>query len=460
MSADRWQQIENVLQEALDRPRLERALFIEDVCAGDEELKTEASTLIAAYEESGDFIEQPAIEQDAYVLLSADAGREIGPYRIIERLGVGGMGEVYLAQDTRLSRLVALKLLPVYFASDAERLRRFQSEARAASALNHPNILTIYEVGESGGVYFIATEFIDGKTIGDLMRERELSLAEILDCVEQVASALGVAHTAGIVHRDIKPENIMRRHDGLLKILDFGIAKLLEAPDSLQPEVTGFPTHTEAGLVLGTVNYMSPEQARGLPVDERTDIWSLGVVLYEMLTKRLPFSGATRMDTMVAILDREPAPLSQFASEPCLSVPLLPSIVDKCLCKDVTGRYRTVAELLEDLKSAREQLAGSAIERRPTRSRLASRLSPRFVSLMAGVLVLLIIAGVGGTLLYRKALRQSSASATAAGKAKATKLYAQMDERERLDFVAKQEQRISSMMGERPVRLDEKAVRV
>lgn len=462
MNADRWQQIENVLHAALDRPPLERALFIEDVCAGDEELKTEATTLIAAYEEAGDFIEQPAIAQDAHVLLGADVGREIGPYRIIERLGAGGMGEVYLAQDTRLNRLVALKLLPVYFASDAERLRRFQSEARAASALNHPNILTIYEVGESDGVYFIATEFIDGNTIGDLMRERELSLAEILDCVEQVASALAVAHAAGIVHRDIKPENIMRRNDGLLKILDFGIAKLLEAPDSLQAEVTGFPTHTEAGLVLGTVNYMSPEQARGLPVDERTDIWSLGVVLYEMLTKRRPFSGATRMDAMVAILDREPAPLSQFASELCLAVPLLQSIVDKCLCKDVTGRYRTVVELLEDLKSAREQLAGSAIERRSTRSRLTARLSPRFVSLIVGAVVLVVIAGVGGTVLYRRsvALRQSSASETVAGTAKAAKLYSQMDERERLDFVGEQEQRISSMMGERPVKLDEKAVRV
>lgn len=454
MKAERWQEIEVVLQEALDRPPLQRASFLEATCAGDEELKAEATTLIAAYEEAGDFIEQPAIAQDAHVLLGDDVAghvaREIGPYRIIERLGAGGMGEVYLAQDTRLNRAVALKLLPVYFASDETRLRRFQSEARAASALNHPNILTIHEVGESGGVYFIATEFIDGKTIGELMRERELSLEEILDCVEQTASALAVAHAAGIVHRDIKPENIMRRHDGLLKILDFGIAKLLEprTPDFLH-ETAAPITQTETGLVLGTVHYMSPEQARGLAIDERTDIWSLGVVLYEMLAKRLPFSGATRMDTMVAILDRQPAPLSEVAREHHLSAPLLQSIVDKCLCKDVSGRYHTVSELLVDLKNVRQQLSNPAVEVEP-RNREWSRW-------WIAVLLLLVVAVVG-TMLYRRSVaqRQNEASAAVASR----KLYTQMNEREQLDFVAEQEQRISGMMGDRPVKLDDNAVRL
>jgi len=455
MKAERWQEIEVVLQEALDRPPLQRASFLDAACAGDDELKAEATTLIAAYEEAGDFIEQPAIAQDAYVLLGDDnhIAREIGPYRIIERLGAGGMGEVYLAQDTRLSRLVALKLLPVYFASDETRLRRFQSEARAASALNHPNILTIHEVGESDGVYFIATEFIDGKTIGELMREQKLSLEEILDCVEQVASALAVAHAAGIVHRDIKPENIMRRHDGLLKILDFGIAKLLEPQTPGLLNETAAPlTQTETGLVLGTVNYMSPEQARGLSVDERTDIWSLGVVLYEMLASRLPFSGATRMDTMVAILDRQPAPLSEVAREHSLSVPLLQSIVDKCLCKEASGRYRTVSELLLDLKSAREQLANpAAIKAGPVRS--------RYFSLPVMVVLLLAVLAIVGTMLYRRSVRlRQSAASTAAVTAKPVKPYAQMSERERLEFVAEQEQRISAMMGERPLKLDENAV--
>ena len=457
MKAGRWQEIETVLQDALDRPPFERASFIEDVCAGDEELITEATTLIAAYEEAGDFIEQPAIARDAYVLLGTETGRVIGPYRIIERLGAGGMGEVYLAHDTRLSRLVALKLLPVYFASDPARLRRFQSEARAASALNHPNILTIYEVGESDGVYFIATEFIDGKTIGELMREQQLSLAEILDCVDQVASALAVAHAAGIVHRDIKPENIMLRQDGLLKILDFGIAKLLETPDD-SLHATGAQTQTETGLVLGTVNYMSPEQARGLSVDERTDIWSLGVVLYEMLAGRLPFNGATRMDTMVAILDREPVRLSDVAGVHIGSAPLLQSIVDKCLCKEIAGRYRTVSELLADLKTAREQLAGKvvpAIESRP--KNLTARLSPRFVSFAA--IVLLLAIAITGTFLYRRSTRLQHPAVTNASAARPVKLYSQMGEPERLQFVAEQEQRISTMMGEHPVKLDDNAVR-
>ncbi|HEX5885825.1 MAG TPA: serine/threonine-protein kinase [Pyrinomonadaceae bacterium] len=460
MKAERWLEIETVLQDALDRPPLERASFIEDVCGGDEELKSEATTLIAAYEEAADFIEQPAIARDAYVLLDLtdNAGREIGPYRIVERLGAGGMGEVYLAQDTRLNRLVALKLLPVYFASDEERLRRFQSEARAASALNHPNILTIYEVGESDGVYYIATEFIDGKTIGELMREQKLSLAEIMDCVEQVASALAVAHAAGIVHRDIKPDNIMRRHDGLLKILDFGIAKLSEpakTPDDVY-DTAGFRTHTEAGLVLGTVNYMSPEQARGLSVDERTDIWSLGVVLYEMLARRLPFSGATRMDTMVAILDREPARLCDVAKEHVRSTPLMQSIVDKCLSKEISGRYRTVSELLADLRTAREQLTQPATEQQTGGFSSTPLLSRRFVAPALG-LVLLVAIAIAGTLLYRRSATPNPPDTIS--QARPVKLYSQMSERERLDFIAEQEQRISSMMGERPVKLDENAVR-
>jgi serine/threonine protein kinase len=361
MTPERWQEVEAVFQQALDRPPLERASFLDQACAGDEELKYEAHSLIAAHDEAGAFIEQPAMAQDAHVLLGGDAdgnfGREIGPYRIIEHLGTGGMAEVYLAEDTRLNRLVALKLLPAYFASDNARLRRFQSEARAASALNHPNILTIHEVGEDDGVYFIATEFIDGQTIRELIRNEALSLEEILDNVEQVASALSIAHAAGIVHRDIKPENIMRRPDGLVKILDFGIAKLIEpeTPEHVN-ETTGFRTHTDAGLVMGTVNYMSPEQARGLAVDERTDIWSLGVVLYEMLSGRLPFSGATRMDTLVAVLDREPARLSEIANERYVSAPLLQSIVDKCLSKKATERYRTAGEMVAELKEAREQV--------------------------------------------------------------------------------------------------------
>ncbi len=439
MTPERWQQVEAVLQEALDHPPLERASFLDHACGGDEELKEEASSLIAAYDQAGGFIEQPAMAQDAHVLLDVDTdanrGRQIGHYRIIDRLGAGGMAEVYLAQDTRLNRLVALKLLPAYFASDDARLRRFQSEARAASALNHPNILTIHEVGESDGEYFIATEFIDGQTIRELIKTQALSVEDVLDSVEQVASALAVAHAAGIVHRDIKPENIMRRPDGLVKILDFGIAKLLESDDDLKG---GFKTQTEMGLVMGTVNYMSPEQARGLVVDERTDIWSLGVMLYEMIAGRLPFSGDTRADTIVAILDREPAPLTEAP---------LQSIVRKCLSKEVSGRYSTASELLADLKRVRERLNNPVPRERHS--------SSRFVWPMLGVVVLLI--AVGAFVYNRSLAPATSASPEAAAAPK--KLYSQMSERERMDFVAAQEQRISAMMGDRPVKLNDDAVR-
>ena len=437
MTPERWQQVEALFQEALEREAPERTSFLDHACAGDKELKDETTSLIAAFDEAGAFIEQPAMSQDAHVLLSGNIDREIGPYRIIDRLGAGGMAEVYLAQDTRLNRLVALKLLPSYFASDHARLRRFQSEARAASALNHPNILTIHEVSEDDGVYFIATEFIEGQTIRELIKNEELSLESVLEIVEQVASALSVAHGAGIVHRDIKPENIMRRPDGLVKILDFGIAKLLE-PDS-HKETNGSQTFTEAGLVMGTVNYMSPEQARALAVDERTDIWSLGVVLYEMVTGRLPFQGATRMDTMVAILDRDPAPLSDVS-------PLQP-IVDKCLKKDMADRYRTVGELVQDLKSVK---SGPQEIRKREPSRFAW-------SILAGVV--LLIAVVAGAVLYKQSSSPRESippQANAAPK----KLYSQMNEHERLDFVATQEQRISAMMSDRPVKLNDDAVRV
>src|SRR5947199_2644057 len=252
MTPERWQQVEEVLQAALDRPPHERASFLNEACSTDEELRQEANSLIDAYDEAGDFIEEPDIAHDAHVLISKhqqnNIGREIGPYQIIERLGAGGMGEVYLAQDRRLDRQVALKILPAYFVSDEVRLRRFQREARAASALNHPNILTIHEVGEVDQVHFITTEFIDGQTLRELIAQENLSLVEVLEIAIQVAEALTAAHAAGIVHRDIKPENIMRRRGGLVKLLDFGIAKLLEQPSSdLSETVTIAKTQTETG---------------------------------------------------------------------------------------------------------------------------------------------------------------------------------------------------------------------
>ena len=475
MTPERWQQVEEVLQGALDRPPRDRASFLADACSGDDELKQEAESLISAYDEAGDFIEQPAMAIDARVLVGHEIenkiGADIGPYRIVERLGEGGMGEVYLAHDARLNRLVALKILPAYFASDDTRLRRFQREAQAASALNHPNILTIHEVGEAEEVRFIATEFIDGQTIRELIAQEELSLEQVLDIGEQVASALTSAHAAGIVHRDIKPENIMRRHDGLVKLLDFGIAKLMEprTAEYFEESQSGVAPQTEAGLVMGTVSYMSPEQARGLPVDERTDIWSLGVVLYEMLARRLPFARATRMDTIVAILEREPPSLSESANAFYPASTPLQQVIEKALRKDTSERYQTTTELLSDLNSVRQLLKTATPLADDDQRKFGLQLGQRNTATRAGLhqrryvrpllAVLLFTIAIAGTLLYRRSVLRLPATGAGAPATTATnKLYAQMSETEKLRFIDEQEQRISMMMGDRPVRLNEEAL--
>ncbi len=282
-------------------------------------------------------------------------GTYLGRYEVRTLLGVGGMGEVYLAHDTTLNRSIALKLLPASFSTNRDRLNRFKREALAASSLNHPNILTIYEISAEGGLNFIATEFIDGESLRHHIERPRMGLGEVLDISIQVASALTEAHAAGIVHRDIKPENIMVRHDGIAKVLDFGLAKLIEQekPVSNAEAPTKAFARTEAGIVLGTVSYMSPEQARGLQVDARTDIWSLGVVLYEMVAGRLPFAGETTSDMIAAILKTEPPSLKRTVAD----VPVeLERIVTKALRKDKEERYQGVKDLALDLKSLKRRL--------------------------------------------------------------------------------------------------------
>jgi eukaryotic-like serine/threonine-protein kinase len=281
---------------------------------------------------------------------------EISRYRILEKLGSGGMGEVYLAEDTKLGRKVALKLLAEELTQNRDRLSRFDQEAYAASALNHPNILTIYEMGDEGGRHFIATEFIDGQTLRTHLSGAPMELSEVLNVAIQVAGALEEAHAAGIVHRDIKPENIMIRRNGHVKVLDFGLAKLTERPVSDETDteaVTRALVQTDAGMVLGTSQYMSPEQARGKPIDERTDIWSLGVVIYEMATGRAPFSGETKTDVIVAIAKSEPPALARFAPKAPAE---LEWIVLKALRKDVDERYQTIKELESDLKKLKQRI--------------------------------------------------------------------------------------------------------
>ncbi|HVS83126.1 MAG TPA: protein kinase, partial [Pyrinomonadaceae bacterium] len=283
-------------------------------------------------------------------------GTRLGRYDIRSKIGEGGMGEVYLAQDTKLDRKVALKILPAEVAADRNRMSRFVQEAKAASALNHPNIITIYEIEQIDSVNFIATEFVDGETLRERMRSAPMSFAEVLDVAIQTASALSAAHAAGIVHRDIKPENVMLRRDGIVKVLDFGLAKL--TADQSGTVDTQVPTKalfwTDPGKVVGTVIYMSPEQARGIPVDARTDIFSFGVVLYEMIAGCLPFTGSSTSDVMASILSEKNAqPLARYSRE----VPAeLERIVGKALRKDREERYQIIKDLALDLKSLKQRL--------------------------------------------------------------------------------------------------------
>lgn len=275
-------------------------------------------------------------------------------YTVVSKIGAGGMGEVYLAEDTKLDRKVALKLLPAEVSSNQERMRRFVQEAKSASALNHPNIITIHEIGESGSRHFIATEFIDGETLRQRMKHGHLKLNDILEVSIQAASALAAAHAAGIVHRDIKPENIMVRRDGYIKVLDFGLAKLTEGegttPDPEAPTKT--LVNTDAGTVLGTATYMSPEQAKGKYVDGRSDLWSLGAVIYELVAGHAPFEAETSSEVIGLILNREPPPLARYDREAPAE---LDRIVTKALTKDLEERYQTAKDLLVDLKRFKRQ---------------------------------------------------------------------------------------------------------
>lgn len=287
-------------------------------------------------------------------------GTRFDRYEILSLLGQGGMGAVYLALDTRLHRKLALKLLPAEFTRDDDRVRRFEREAHAASALNHPNILTVFEIGQADEVRFIATEFIDGETLRERMTRDRLPLGEALDVAIQVASALAAAHAANVVHRDVKPENLMLRPDGYVKVLDFGLAKLTEsdvaAVDPAAATVAGF--RTEAHVVMGTARYMSPEQARGVTVDARTDIFSLGIVLYEMLAGATPFNGATASDVIAALLVTDPPPLARYLPEAPAE---LERILAKTLRNDRDVRYQNVKDLLIDLKSLKQGLDGSTL---------------------------------------------------------------------------------------------------
>ncbi len=362
MTPDRWQQVKEIFNSAIKQGPDERRVLLSELCSGDEDLRIEVESLIRSYEKSGEFIDFPAFRNAGHLIIDAKAelapGQTIASYEVVSFLNRGGMGEVYLAQDRRLNRKVALKLMPALFTNDGARLRRFEREARAASALNHPNIITIYEICEANDTLVIASEFVEGDTLRERLARGPLDIKEALNVAIQIADALTAAHNAGIIHRDIKPENIMIRPDGYVKVLDFGLAKLVEQPSVVaNHEASTKKVLTGAGMIMGTVGYMSPEQARGLAIDARSDIFNLGTVIHEMVTGKKAFEGETASDSLAAILTIDPPLLSHFTPE---APSELVRIVSKALRKDREERYQVVKDLLLDLKSLKEEIAFQA----------------------------------------------------------------------------------------------------
>jgi eukaryotic-like serine/threonine-protein kinase len=360
MNAERWHRVKEIFEAALRLKPNERAKFLEQECAGDDETREEVETLLSADKEAGNFAETPAIEVMAQIMANNNSTlrleKTLAHYRIIERLGIGGMGEVYLAEDTKLDRKVALKVLPQNVTADDQAKRRFIQEAKTASALNHPNIITIYEISSDNGHDFIAMEYVEGATLRSILAGARIKTSRAADLIAQTASALAAAHEAGIIHRDIKPENLMVTRSSQVKVLDFGLAKLVETQrPSLGTSDADAETYilseqnivTKPGTVLGTVSYMSPEQAEGLPVDRRSDIFSLGVVFYEILGGKRPFEGKSAIDTLHSIINDEPPSIQELN-------PALPhevtELLAKALAKERTERYQHAGDFELDVK--------------------------------------------------------------------------------------------------------------
>lgn len=365
MTPERLKKVEEIYHAALEISPPDRESFLQRACGKDIELLREVSSLLSFADSSRSVIdESPALLARLFLERqhSLSIGKQINQYKITSLLGEGGMGAVFLARDTKLERNVAIKFLSEKFDEDSQGLNRFFVEAKSASALNHPNIITVYEIGEFENNPFIVTEFIDGITLKEYLGDEKLKLSEILDIAIQICSALTTAHQAGIIHRDIKPDNVMIRRDGIVKVLDFGLAKISQGSSQTDSEAnTREKFSTIQGMILGTPNYMSPEQTRGKNIDTRTDIWSFGVLLYQMLTRKLPFQGETTSDIIASILRTEPVPLTQFV--PDIS-PELEKITLKSLRKRRSERYQTIDELLSELKSFRRELEfGSKTER-------------------------------------------------------------------------------------------------
>jgi serine/threonine protein kinase/tetratricopeptide (TPR) repeat protein len=358
-SPERWKRLDQLFQHAADLPGPERAALLASLTGADAELRDELAALLASDNETTDFIQAPLREAAGHMAASQTTlapGTQIGHYQIVSLVGSGGMGRVYLAHDTKLGRKVAFKTLAVNALYDERALRRFEQEARTASALNHPNILTIYEIDQLDGIHFIVSEFVDGPNLRERLRAGRIAPKEAVDIAAQIAAALNAAHSVGVTHRDIKPENVMVRTDGLVKVVDFGIAKLTEPPSGespVLPKPSSLTLTTQPGMVIGTARYMSPEQVRGLALDGRSDIFSLGAVLYEMVSGHAPFEGATQSDVVAEILKTDPKPLAQVGP----SVPAgLDRIVSTAMNKDRDARYQSAREMSAALQSLQKQM--------------------------------------------------------------------------------------------------------
>jgi eukaryotic-like serine/threonine-protein kinase len=358
MTPERYQQIGLLFNEALEQVPEQRSAWLHKTCGADDDLRLEVEKLLTSQGESGEFLSRPAMQVAAEILAQNQTptvpGKQIKRYQILSLIGSGGMGQVYLARDTRLGRLIALKLLPSHLTQDTELVRRFKKEAQAIVSLNHPNILTIHDFGETKGVHYIATEYVEGKTLRQHLDEQKISLTELLDVAIQIVSALEAAHHAGIVHRDIKPENIMIRPDGFVKVLDFGLARITKP--TMDGGSQSNSSITSPGSIIGTSTYMSPEQARGQHVNHRTDLYSLGVMLYEMCAGRPPFTGANSVEILINSLHQEPPPLSNFG------VPLqLEQLINHAMRKDRESRIPDAGTMLRELKKLRHSYDSEAV---------------------------------------------------------------------------------------------------
>ena len=436
MTPERWQQISRIFKSAISLDPEAREAYVKRQCGVDESLRGEVEKLLDSHQKASDekFIDGVAAEVNAALLVNDDEleqqtrrlskGQQLTSYVVIDTLGAGGMGEVYLAKDTRLDRTVALKVLSHDISSDQRRMQRFRQEAKIASSLNQPNILTIFEFGEADGLTFLATEYIDGETLRDYLRGRKLKIAEIVEIAIQVLAALDAAHDAHIVHRDIKPENVMiRRRDHVVKVLDFGLAKAIERKSSTftaQESEAATEFKTAPHTVMGTVNYMSPEQAQAHAVDERTDVWSTGVMIYEMVSGLMPFKGATVSHTIVQILEKDPVPLTHFTARKAPEA--LQRIVSKALAKNPEERYQTAKDMLIDLRNLKKRLDVEAeIDRTssPETPRVTvpsdeveSGLQKRRVLVIALIGMVLATAAIFAFSMWRSSRARSNASVT------------------------------------------------